>query len=459
MVYFQVSLGARQEHPMDVQEPPLQEEEETIPSDHERGIVYLDPETETRFPILVWWIPFTGAKRAVRHCKVGSCLFTHSRTEFDNPLTEGIMFYGTRIDWKDLPLPRKRSHLWNVLHEESPKNNLLLATPEGMGLFNYTGTCSRHSSFPLVTQYLQSLDNILTPLKYLPSEKSKGLIMYLSSDCGVPSDRDSYVELLMKYIKVDSYGRCLNNEKLPQHLQDPITGMTSQDLFDIIGQYKFYLSFENAICEDYITEKLWRTFEAGSVPVYMGSPTVKDWTPDDQSVILVDDFESPRALADYLNYLDKNDEEYEKFFAYKHGITNQRLIDHMSKREWSVRDETGMKLNYVDGFECYVCDRIHERKQQEAKGVTVPQDIANGTHYNYSHVKPSVRIHTISEQFRYPGYDSMNLWKYLYECASTQAKVIVPIIHRGGSSEEVNKILSDGCGNLDNPKDWMVTVT
>jgi hypothetical protein len=42
-----------------------------------------------------------------------------------------------------------------------------------------------------------------------------------------------------------------------------------------VARYKFTLSFENAVCNDYITEKLWRPLTVGSVPIYMGSPSVR----------------------------------------------------------------------------------------------------------------------------------------------------------------------------------------
>ena len=34
--------------------------------------------------------------------------------------------------------------------------------------------------------------------------------------------------------------------------------------------HKFYLSFENAICQDYITEKFFRAVERGLVPIVLG---------------------------------------------------------------------------------------------------------------------------------------------------------------------------------------------
>lgn len=52
--------------------------------------------------------------------------------------------------------------------------------------------------------------------------------------------------------------------------------MLNEDTFlQFAAQYKFTLSFENAVCDDYITEKLWRPLIVGSVPIYYGSPTFK----------------------------------------------------------------------------------------------------------------------------------------------------------------------------------------
>lgn len=50
--------------------------------------------------------------------------------------------------------------------------------------------------------------------------------------------------------------------------------MMADDTLRLVAKYKFVLALENGICDDYITEKLWRPLIAGSVPVYVGSPTV-----------------------------------------------------------------------------------------------------------------------------------------------------------------------------------------
>ena len=47
--------------------------------------------------------------------------------------------------------------------------------------------------------------------------KEEGLasIIYVQSACDAPSQRDIYVKELMKFISIDSYGKCLNNKQLP----------------------------------------------------------------------------------------------------------------------------------------------------------------------------------------------------------------------------------------------------
>ena len=39
-------------------------------------------------------------------------------------------------------------------------------------------------------------------------------------------------------------------------------------------EHKFYLSFENSICEDYVSEKFFNALHDGLVPVYMGKAEV-----------------------------------------------------------------------------------------------------------------------------------------------------------------------------------------
>lgn len=90
--------------------------------------------------------------------------------------------------------------------------------------------------------------------------------------------------------------------------------------------YKFYLAFENSNCRDYITEKFFETGLGHSIlPIVMGAPRgdYKKYAPD-RSYLHVEDFKSPKELAEYLHILDKNDDLYNTYFGYK-GKNNRFL--------------------------------------------------------------------------------------------------------------------------------------
>lgn len=51
--------------------------------------------------------------------------------------------------------------------------------------------------------------------------------------------------------------------------------LNNREFLSFVAKYKFTIAFENAICNDYITEKLWRPLIVGSVPIYYGSLSFK----------------------------------------------------------------------------------------------------------------------------------------------------------------------------------------
>ena len=58
-------------------------------------------------------------------------------------------------------------------------------------------------------------------------------------------------------------------------LRDPLKGMFHDEFFQLTAKYKFAAAMENGICNDYITEKLWRPLFVGTIPIVIGSPRVK----------------------------------------------------------------------------------------------------------------------------------------------------------------------------------------
>ncbi|XP_026997024.2 alpha-(1,3)-fucosyltransferase 10 isoform X3 [Tachysurus fulvidraco] len=332
------------------------------------------PGSEGHYPIIVWWSPLTGELGRLGECGHNRCFFTVNKSYHSHPSTQAFLFYGTDFSIESLPLPRKQQHHWALFHEESPKNNYKLFHKPLITLFNHTATFSHHSHLPLTTQHLESLHALTSHTFLLPLARKNQLrhtlapVVYVQSDCDPPSDRDVYVQELRKHIPVDSYGQCLHNKDLPFHLRDS-SAMDEESFYQILAQYKFILAFENAICDDYITEKLWRPLKLGVVPVYYGAPNVNMWLPSNRSAIVVDPKQPPEKLAQYLNSLDKNDQEYLTYLDWKlkQEVTNQRLFKEVMERQWGVQDIT--RDNFIDVFECMVCNRVWENKNRQNKGL------------------------------------------------------------------------------------------
>uniref|UniRef100_H2YFF0 Fucosyltransferase n=2 Tax=Ciona savignyi TaxID=51511 RepID=H2YFF0_CIOSA len=360
-----------------------------------------------KLPVILWWQPnmFPHVSKSEKEMVEVSCpnsgvkcMATQNRTllqqEANDLLT--IMHYGTDFRAYEVPLPRKANHLWALLHEESPQNNFLLCNKDALQLFNFSSTFKRNSDFPLTTQHFPSLEYLTSRKPVSIEEKNKlrkqGLapIVYLQSHCDVPSDRDRYIYHLMGNISVDSYGACLNNKDFPNPSLGDTSKMQSEELLDFLAQYKFHIAFENAICNDYITEKFTRPLHVGSVPIYKGSPTARDWAPDHGSVIMADDFESPESLAEYLNYLDQNDDAYLKYLSYKNikYIENQHLAKTLSSRKWSLDGEDSD--NFVGAYECYVCEEMHKMESKIKQGVKLTPRTIPLEHMDCPPPQPSI---------------------------------------------------------------------
>eukprot|EP00479_Gromia_sphaerica_P008339 TRINITY_DN3122_c0_g1_i1.p1 TRINITY_DN3122_c0_g1~~TRINITY_DN3122_c0_g1_i1.p1 ORF type:complete len:128 (-),score=29.26 TRINITY_DN3122_c0_g1_i1:385-768(-) len=59
------------------------------------------------------------------------------------------------------------------------------------------------------------------------------------------------------------------------------------------------------------------SFDAGSVPIYIGAPNVKWFVPSPDSYINADDFKSVKELANHILYLDKNATAYNEYLRWK----------------------------------------------------------------------------------------------------------------------------------------------
>lgn len=196
--------------------------------------------------------------------------------------------------------PRNPHQRWVWVNMEPP----LIITNLDMldNLFNLTMTF-RHDS-DIYTSY-GHIDSLQEPQNFTIPAKSK-LVSWVVSTWYRGARRTAYYEELKKHISIDIYGS--RHSKL-----------NKEDLYSTVSQYKFYLSFENSIYPDYITEKLWvNALGSWTVPVVLGTSreNYERFIPGD-AFIHVDDFPSAKELAAYLLELDKDDAKYRQYFNWR----------------------------------------------------------------------------------------------------------------------------------------------
>ncbi|XP_023949079.2 alpha-(1,3)-fucosyltransferase 10 [Bicyclus anynana] len=365
-------------------------------------------------PVIVWWTHGFPSTSETITCEDNLKCDVYSDNNLGNAYNvEAYLFYASNINFDDLPLPRKaRDVIWGLYHEESPRNVRELLHEKTLSLFNFSATFSRYSDIPFPLQYLDSLSDITSKEYYIPTTEKNGLlkdispVLYLQTDCETATERDAYVRELMKYINIDSYGDCLKNKELPQKFKDDyLNKLNDNEFLHYIARYKFVLALENGVCEDYVTEKFWRAIKVGSVPIYFGSPSIKDWFPNDKSAILIQDHPTPANMSEHIKKLLKNDHLYDEHLTHKtkESITNKRLIE-----EFRMRPYQTDALNVANKFECLVCRKIHEKKTR------LQEHIVNKSHYDCP--KP-VSALTLT-------VNPSNDWVYLWHQAEKDAEEI-----------------------------------
>lgn len=155
--------------------------------------------------------------------------------------------------------------------------------------------------------------NYIIHLNYLDEEilkifknKSKEIAWFVSN-CYTSSKRKELAKKIDEKMHVDIYGKC-------GKLQCPVD---SEECYDLLqSDYKFYLSFENAICDQYITEKLFRPLSRYIIPIVFNGGNTSLYAPP-KSFIDANTFKNVDELVKYLNFLNDNPGEYIKYFWWK----------------------------------------------------------------------------------------------------------------------------------------------
>lgn len=137
-------------------------------------------------------------------------------------------------------------------------------------------------------------------------KRKTGTALWIALECKRPSKREVLVEKLKKYVPIDIAGNCGNISCWGYPYR----------CIDYNTTYKFYLAFENSLCQDYLTEKTFKVMDDYIIPVIYSGVELTRFLPP-KSYIDVNDFENVEALGKYLKFLSENVKEYKKYFWWK----------------------------------------------------------------------------------------------------------------------------------------------
>ncbi|ELU18689.1 hypothetical protein CAPTEDRAFT_147329 [Capitella teleta] len=270
------------------------------------------------------------------------CIFTSDRNSLST--SDAIVFRGRRLPKFEFP-PRMTHQKWIFYETEPPHKTWMFANlTKYNGLFNMTSTYAADSHIPFTRMKSCHKDwhiyNELSGEDFGAKKRKDVPVAWFASRCLTQSRREDYVKELQEHIKVDIYGKCGDKQCGSNIREDDC----DKSLLHVEGSYKFYLSFENSICDDYVSEKLWKVLNLNVVPVVMGGVEYSNMMPKD-SFIDVRDFNSAKDLAKYISYLDSNNTAYNAILRNKASLQCEAL-------------------NPKRGKGCNICHRLHETKGQ-----------------------------------------------------------------------------------------------
>ena len=310
----------------------------------------------------------TGHDAFVRHgCPVSDCEIVNSPYQYpDRPLDsyEAILFNFNSEFWllKWPQFQRKPHQRFIFFTQEPPPSIQHMNIADYEDYFNWTMTYRMDSDIPLLYGRIQPKpsaqitteeiqvrrDRNLRHLKEIRGkDKTVSFVAAMISICKTDGRREEYIKQLGKYIKIDVYGWC-NGDDNQNQLRCEVNELLSStpECYDMLeSKYKFYLSFENSICPDYVTEKFFQIMAHDMVPVVYGGANYSRIAPAHSYINALN--YKPKELAAYLKTLASNEALYNEYFWWKDDYVVEVGLAHMVRNSF-----------------CELCRKLNDRDQQ-----------------------------------------------------------------------------------------------
>ena len=292
--------------------------------------------------LITWYNPPRDFKQRPKalYCDFSSCKFSNCQVKVGKEhviSSDSVIFDGRSVQPEDV-FPRPLGQIWIFAAIEAPIH---------FGIFgNHWTSRDWVSSFNWTMTYDSSNTDIFLPYGEIRKTPKKVAINFteifnrknktaliVHSNCETYSKRTDYLSILKKYLNFDSLGACGRRWKCGRRsLHD--------DCFEIVNNYKFYLAFENAICNQYLTEKLYENFNYNSIMVVRGGfqHNRKHMIPDG-TYISTDDFKSIKSLADHLIAVSESESLYteilrrkSQYYSVSYNTLYQRAMCNLCER-------------------------------------------------------------------------------------------------------------------------------
>lgn len=364
----------------------------------------------------LWGRVFKALVQPPSSCPESRCTFSTTRSLENQEAADAIVFHMPNFHWDGYKTPtmRKAHQNWVFMSYETATNvrerarhssrqqgeKFLLGSTYPpidwarlRGIFNRTFTfrsdsdaVAKHGEIAHLKTteaegrtapvWTDRFDRYTAQNWNISNNREKAPVIWFVSHCRSHSGRDRYVRRLAKRIGVHIYGGCGTKTcGQDRRLRNPYT-VERDPCFDLVArEYKFYLSFENDICTDYITEKAFNALQLDTVPVLLSGASLSTLLPPGSVIDALS--RSPEQLADHLYSLLADEQAYQAHFTWRKHFSVQShqsvpspcdLCQALHSTEWSKpKTYPDMATWFNSGSGCRSWDGVNPRSSKRTK--------------------------------------------------------------------------------------------
>lgn len=263
------------------------------------NILYFESEQHEKRPDLIYILQWTNSGREpfaywkpgrkyfkAMNCEFQNCYITNKINYFDDVTDYDVILFNAIDINRDMDLPPTRTdnQIYVFITTDSAVNYPMKKHVNWF--FNYTITYKLNSDipYPYIT-VRNKLGEVIAPKKEVHwmdvnkmnsthhsiidrLQTKKTAAAWFVTNCGASSERLNYVQILSEALtsynlEIDIYGGC-GYLYCDRTNPDNCTSKVETD-------YYFYLSFENSLSEDYVTEKLLTALNHYAVPIVLAA--------------------------------------------------------------------------------------------------------------------------------------------------------------------------------------------